>query len=157
MAPHLSNEEVTNPNNVPKEPLVSDTKTLQFFTSLTSLLTRTSQKTRGSVYLTQKPLLTTPETEAQAGPSPTAQPSILIRATDGNTNAPNPKNNSNKVQKSASKATKVKISTVVAPEDLEGFFARYAEVCKGGMTGLKKRDRKKGKAKGKGGAKGAKA
>ena len=33
---------------------------------------------------------------------------------------------------------------------MEGFFARYADVCKAGMSGLKKRDRtkrKKDKAK----------
>ena len=30
---------------------------------------------------------------------------------------------------------------------LEGFFARYAEVCKLGMSGLKKRDRSKAKEK----------
>lgn len=30
---------------------------------------------------------------------------------------------------------------------LEAFFARYAEVCKGGMSGLKKRDRSKAKEK----------
>ncbi len=49
---------------------------------------------------------------------------------------------------------RVKFSTVVQAEELEGFFARYADVCKGGMAGLKKRDRsgrKKGKKKGKGG------
>lgn len=28
---------------------------------------------------------------------------------------------------------------------MEGFFARYADVCKAGMTGLKKRDRTKRK------------
>jgi len=41
----------------------------------------------------------------------------------------------------------------VAPEELERFYVRYAEVCKAGMVGMKKRDRsakKKGKAKGKG-------
>ena len=120
----------------------------QFFSSLSSLLDKTSQKSRGSVTLTQKPLLNT-STES-------TQPSILIRATDGNTNAPNPK--THKVEKKAAKATKVKLSTVVAPEDLEEFYARYAEVCKAGMTGLKKRDRKRGKAKAKGGAaKGGKA
>jgi signal recognition particle subunit SRP14 len=35
---------------------------------------------------------------------------------------------------------------------LEAFYARYAEVCKAGMVGMKKRDRsgkKKGKGKGK--------
>ncbi|KAI3008572.1 hypothetical protein CBS147346_2635 [Aspergillus niger] len=114
----------------------------EFFTSLTTLLSTTSQKTRGSVYLTQKPLLDSTNTQSQ--------PSILIRATDGNTNAPNPK--TAEAKKKVSKATaasKVKISTVVSPDDLEAFYARYAEVCKAGMTGLKKRDRKKGKAKGK--------
>ncbi|OJZ90618.1 signal recognition particle, SRP9/SRP14 subunit [Aspergillus piperis CBS 112811] len=116
----------------------------EFFTSLTTLLNNTSQKTRGSVYLTQKPLLNTTTESA-------SQPSILIRATDGNTNAPNPKTAEakKKVSKTGSAASKVKISTVVSPDDLEAFYARYAEVCKAGMTGLKKRDRKKGKAKGK--------
>ena len=51
---------------------------------------------------------------------------LLVRASDGN---------------------KLKISTVVSQDDLEAFFGRYAEVCKTGMQGLKKRDRKKEKAK----------
>jgi signal recognition particle subunit SRP14 len=89
--------------------------------------------------------------------SSNSQPSILIRATDGNTNAPNPKSagkggKSSRVTKN--KSTKVKMSTIVNPSDLESFYARYAEVCKTGMAGLKKRDRskRKGKAKAKGGA-----
>lgn len=46
------------------------------------------------------------------------------------------------------KTAKVKISTIVKPEDMESFFVRYAEVCKVGMiVGLKKRDRKARKAK----------
>tara|TARA_R110002003_G_scaffold104_37_gene8523 strand:+ start:9160 stop:9453 length:294 start_codon:yes stop_codon:yes gene_type:complete len=40
---------------------------------------------------------------------------------------------------------KIVLSTVVKPDDLDGFFVRYAEACKTGMTTLKKRDRKKGK------------
>jgi signal recognition particle subunit SRP14 len=40
----------------------------------------------------------------------------------------------------------------VKVDDLEAFYTRYADVCKAGMTGLKKRDRSKRKAKGKGGA-----
>ncbi|KAJ5624060.1 signal recognition particle SRP14 subunit [Penicillium lagena] len=128
MAPHLSHNE--------------------FFSSLTDLLSKTSQKSRGSVYLTQKPM-----TDADSSNS---QPSILIRATDGNTNAPNPKSGksgkSSRVTKD--KSTKVKMSTIVSPGDLESFYTRYAEVCKTGMAGLKKRDRskRKGKAKAKGGA-----
>jgi signal recognition particle subunit SRP14 len=49
------------------------------------------------------------------------------------------------------------MSTIVEAADLAGFYARYAEVCKKGMEGLRKRDKKKAKKrKGKGGA-GAKA
>ena len=42
---------------------------------------------------------------------------------------------------------KLKISTIVTNDDMEGFFGQYGEVCKNGMQGLKKRDRKKEKAK----------
>ena len=52
---------------------------------------------------------------------------------------------------------KIKLSTIVKPEDLEKFFARYAEVCKSGMTGLKKRDRSGAKAKARAKAKKKKA
>lgn len=58
---------------------------------------------------------------------------MLIRATNG-------KSQENKVDK-------VKLSTIVQPDDLEGFYVRYAEVCKAGMSGLKKRDRSGRKAK----------
>jgi signal recognition particle subunit SRP14 len=51
---------------------------------------------------------------------------LLLRATDGD---------------------KFKISTIVSQDGLEEFFSKYGEVCKGGMQGLKKRDRKKEKAK----------
>jgi signal recognition particle subunit SRP14 len=40
---------------------------------------------------------------------------------------------------------KIQLSTVVKPDDLDGFYARYAEACKVGMSGLKKRDKKKAK------------
>ena len=45
------------------------------------------------------------------------------------------------------KAGKIKLSTIVETDALEAFFLRYAEVCKSGMSGLKKRDRSKGKKK----------
>ncbi|PYI19862.1 signal recognition particle, SRP9/SRP14 subunit [Aspergillus japonicus CBS 114.51] len=123
----------------------------EFFTSLTTLLTTTSQKARGSVYLTQKPWINADSPEQQ-------QPSILIRATDGNTSAPNPKKAKTDKKTAAAAAKKVKLSTVVSPEELEAFYVRYAEVCKAGMTGLKKRDRSKKKtAKGKAGGKVQKA
>ena len=41
----------------------------------------------------------------------------------------------------------MKISTMVTEDGLEDFFGKYAELCKNGMQGLKKRDRKKEKAK----------
>lgn len=55
---------------------------------------------------------------------------MLIRATNG-------------ASKRAREIRKIKFSTVVEPDGLDGFFVRYAEVCKVGMTALKKRDRKK--------------
>lgn len=81
-----------------------------------------------------------------------SQPSILIRATDGNTNTPNLKNASKESKVTEKKSQKIKLSTVVSPDDIEAFYVRYAEVCKSGMTGLKKRDRRGRKAKTKGGA-----
>jgi len=47
----------------------------------------------------------------------------------------------------ASDGGKMKISTIVGEDGMEEFFGKYAEVCKIGMHGLKKRDRKKEKAK----------
>ncbi len=61
---------------------------------------------------------------------------VLIRATDG--------------KSKEHRKEKVKLSTVVESDALDGFYARYAEVCKAGMQALKKRDRsgrKKAKAK----------
>ena len=39
------------------------------------------------------------------------------------------------------KGQKFKLSVIVQPEEIEHFFARYAEVMKAGTSGLKKRDR----------------
>lgn len=60
---------------------------------------------------------------------------MLVRATNGKS----------KVDRS----NKVKLSTVVQPDALDAFFARYADICKAGMTALKPRDRSKKKAKAK--------
>ena len=60
---------------------------------------------------------------------------ILVRATDGKSRT--------------NRGDRVKLSTVVAPDALDGFYARYADVCKAGMTALKPRDRTKRKAKAK--------
>lgn len=59
--------------------------------------------------------------------------SILIRATNG--------------LRGDYKSSKVKLSTVVKVDALEGFYAKYADICKLGMNGLKKRDRSKAKEK----------
>ncbi|KAJ5469652.1 signal recognition particleSRP14 subunit [Penicillium diatomitis] len=132
MAPHLDNEARVS---------------FQFFSSLAELLAKTSQQAHGSVFLSQKPLID--------GVS-NSSPSILIRATDGNTNAPNPKSageGSGVAKTTSSKnKNKVKLSTIVESQNLDGFYTRYADICKAGMTGLKKRDRSKRKAKGKSGA-----
>ncbi|KAJ5372433.1 Signal recognition particle SRP14 subunit [Penicillium concentricum] len=127
MAPHLGHDE--------------------FFKSLAELLSKTSQQVHGSVNLTQKPLINVP-----GATTTNSQPSILIRATDGNTNAPNLKNESKETRIAKKRSQKIKLSTIVNPDDIEAFYVRYAEVCKTGMSGLKKRDRRARKAKTKGGA-----
>jgi signal recognition particle subunit SRP14 len=68
---------------------------------------------------------------------PTKPLPILIRATDG------------KSKEKRKEGKKTKLSTVVDAGDLEAFYTRYAELCKLGMTGLKKRDRSKRKEKAK--------
>jgi signal recognition particle subunit SRP14 len=60
---------------------------------------------------------------------------IVIRATDG--------------KSKRDRASKVKFSTIVQPDDLESFYTRYADSCKAGMAALKPRDRSKKKAKAK--------
>ena len=61
---------------------------------------------------------------------------LIIRATDGN---------STSGDKKSKNPNKEKLSTIVQPDDIETFFARYADVCKVGMQSLKKRDRSKRK------------
>jgi signal recognition particle subunit SRP14 len=75
--------------------------------------------------------------ETTNDPFPDLNPSksipILVRATDG--------------KSKESRAEKIKLSTIVEPDALDGFFIKYAEVCKLGMSGLKKRNRSKAKEK----------
>lgn len=61
---------------------------------------------------------------------------LIVRATDGETT---------KSDKKTKNPDKVKLSTIVQPDDIDAFFTRYAEVCKAGMQSLKKRDRSKRK------------
>ena len=77
------------------------------------------------------------EAPTTSEPFPDLHPSkplpILIRATNG--------------KSKKKRDQKVKLSTIVEHDALESFFAKYAEVCKLGMSGLKKRDRSKAKEK----------
>ncbi|PIA95804.1 hypothetical protein CB0940_10635 [Cercospora beticola] len=130
--PHLSNEE--------------------FFINLTSLVSKVQEKGHGSVYLTQKRLSYDPSTTAEDESKKVADDPLwdlhppnplplIVRATDGKSQSKDRKKNKDKI----------KLSTIVQPDDLEAFFTRYAEVCKAGMQSLKKRDRsKRKKVKGKG-------
>ena len=83
----------------------------------------------------EDPNLTTPEAANDQFPDlhPSQSLPILIRATNG--------------KSKKNRDDKIKLSTVVQPDALEGFFIRYAEVCKLGMSGLKKRNRSKAKEK----------
>ena len=76
-----------------------------------------------------------PPTDEQPFPDlyPAKPLPILIRASNG--------------KSKVNREKKVKLSTVVQPDELEGFYTKYAEVCKAGMSGLKKRDRKGAKEK----------
>ncbi|KAK5171638.1 signal recognition particle 14kD protein [Cryomyces antarcticus] len=113
----------------------------EFFTQLSSLFDTRSKKEHGSIYLTQKRLtydLTSALSTLTKSPDdplwdlhPSNPLPILIRATDG--------------KSKDKKKEKAKLSTVVRPDELEGFYARYAECCRAGMQALKKRDRSKRK------------
>jgi signal recognition particle subunit SRP14 len=131
-----------------------------FLTTLTTLLATQHSANHGSLFLTQKPLfpVTTPTSPSDTTTSyPTTEPTspapqIIIRATNGLPPSKRIRSASgSKVGKGvgAQKEERVKISTVVDAADIEEFFAKYAEACKAGMVGLRKRDRKKAK-KGKG-------
>ncbi|RCI11442.1 hypothetical protein L249_7473 [Ophiocordyceps polyrhachis-furcata BCC 54312] len=110
----------------------------EFFIRLGELFNYRKGSDHGAIYLTQKRL--TYGSEDGASPRATddvsedvKQMPVIVRATNG------------KSKKDISK--KVKLSTIVLPQDLDSFYLRYAEVCKAGMTALKPRDRSKKKAK----------
>jgi len=114
----------------------------EFLASLHDLFTERRVKDHGSVHLTQKCLTHGEDADVDAEPTanepfPDLNPSkplpILIRASNGKSKEHRDK--------------KIKLSTIVAADALEGFFVKYAEVCKQGMSGLKKRDRSKAKEK----------
>ncbi|KAK4946544.1 hypothetical protein LTR10_014396 [Elasticomyces elasticus] len=110
----------------------------EFLSSLTTLFTSTHAASHGSVYLTQKPL----GADADAAVEQSQSSQILVRATNGLSKP-------HRESKTKPDSAKLKIATVVEIEDLDSFYARYAEVCKKGMEGLRKRDKKKAKEKAK--------
>lgn len=82
----------------------------------------------------------TPPTKVQDDPlwdlhPPNPLP-LIVRATDGQ---------STRKDKKTKNKDKIKLSTIVQPDDIDTFFSRYADVCKAGMQSLKKRDRSKRK------------
>jgi len=94
----------------------------EFLSHLTTLLSTTHKTSHGSIYLSQKRIPSNPD-------------QVLIRASNG----------ANKPKREEDPKSKIKYSTIVPTAELGEFYARYADVCKKGMEGLRKRDKKKTK------------
>ncbi|KAH7369903.1 signal recognition particle 14kD protein-domain-containing protein [Rhexocercosporidium sp. MPI-PUGE-AT-0058] len=132
-----------------------------FFLRLSELFDDRRQKDHGSIYLTQKRSTGSPNSAHISPASLTAAVTYGedtdVNSTETSTEAPFPDQNLSKPlpiiirasngKSKANRDKKVKLSTIVEVDDLEGFYAKYAEVCKLGMSGLKKRDRSKAKEK----------
>lgn len=78
------------------------------------------------------PLPDAPTIEPVSQSTPAPMP-IIVRATNGKSKR--------KIEE------KIKCSTIVQPHEIDGFYVRYADICKAGMTTLKPRDRSKKRAK----------
>ncbi|CAG5184955.1 uncharacterized protein ALTATR162_LOCUS11165 [Alternaria atra] len=119
----------------------------EFFTRLANLFEYTRTKGHGSVYLVQKRMtfdtsaIPPPASKVADDPLWDTHPEeplpVLIRAHNNKS--------SKKAGTDREDIPKIELSTVVKPDELDGFYARYAEACKVGMSGLKKRDKKKAK------------
>ncbi|ODA83388.1 hypothetical protein RJ55_01902 [Drechmeria coniospora] len=113
----------------------------EFLARLGELFSHRQGSDHGAIYLTQKRYAFDPScpTPSTADPFADLKPSgplpVIVRASNG--------------KSKKERSEKVKLSTIVQPDDLEKFYVRYAEVCKAGMTALKPRDRSKKKAKAK--------
>ncbi|KAB5518754.1 signal recognition particle 14kD protein-domain-containing protein [Coniochaeta sp. 2T2.1] len=105
----------------------------EFFSKLTQLFGMHEGKDHGEVFLTQKRFSPSSPSSplSDESSSPLTPAPILIRATDG--------------QGKEDRPSKVKLSTLVQPDEIDAFYARYAEICRAGMTTLKPRDRTKRK------------
>ncbi|KAG5956605.1 hypothetical protein E4U58_006522 [Claviceps cyperi] len=117
----------------------------EFLDKLVQLFDRKKGADHGAVYLTQKRFSFSNEVsvngkaesladsltlEDDGGPMP-----LIIRATNG--------------KSKKERSLKIKISTIVHPNDVDEFYIRYADICKSGMIALKPRDRSKKKARAK--------
>ncbi|KAI4688402.1 hypothetical protein J4E81_007998 [Alternaria sp. BMP 2799] len=119
----------------------------EFFTRLANLFEYTRTKGHGSVYLVQKRMTfgtsATPPPGSKVADDPLwdTHPDeplpVLIRAHNNGSDK--------KAGTDREDIPKIILSTVVEPDELDAFYARYAEACKTGMSGLKKRDKKKAK------------
>ncbi|KAL1891816.1 hypothetical protein Sste5346_007358 [Sporothrix stenoceras] len=113
----------------------------EFFSRLAELFHTQKGKDHGAIYLSQRRLARGEKGVSGTGPDGNPDVEVLepqpliIRATNGK---------SKKHRKD-----KIRLTTTVGPDALEGFYARYAETCKAGMTLLKPRDKSKKKAKAK--------
>ncbi|WYZ34367.1 hypothetical protein EsH8_I_000643 [Colletotrichum jinshuiense] len=111
----------------------------EFFGKLVELFEQRKGKGHGSIFLVQKRFsyeqdLLSPTTDDPFTDLHPVKPlPVLIRATNG--------------KSKKHRDSKIKLSTVVEPDALEGFYTRYADICKSGMASLKPRDRSKKKAK----------
>ncbi|CAK7245900.1 MAG: hypothetical protein STHCBS139747_007505 [Sporothrix thermara] len=113
----------------------------EFFSRLAELFDTQKSKDHGAIYLSQRRLVRGEKGAPGAAPADDTSPEglglqpLIIRATNGK---------SKKHRKD-----KIRLTTTVDPNNLEAFYARYAETCKAGMTLLKPRDKSKKKAKAK--------
>ncbi|KAF8449664.1 signal recognition particle 14kD protein, partial [Terfezia claveryi] len=96
-----------------------------FFQKLGQLFATTTKQEFGSVFLTQKRCKYFSGSSSPKTPGP-----VLVRATNG-------------ASKQNRDAKKIKFSTLIEPDALDAFYVRYAEVCKSGMTALKKKNRRR--------------
>ncbi|KAG8162890.1 hypothetical protein KVR01_007368 [Diaporthe batatas] len=117
----------------------------EFFNKLGDLFTSRKGKDHGSVFLTQKRI---PDSSA---PEPTAKDALAdIKDSEGGASYPVLVRATNGKSGDDRKAgQRVKLATVVQSDDLDAFYARYAEICKAGMLALKPRVRTKRKTKSK--------
>ncbi|RPB21464.1 signal recognition particle, SRP9/SRP14 subunit [Terfezia boudieri ATCC MYA-4762] len=113
----------------------------EFFQKLGLLFATTTKQELGSVFLTQKRLTpydqnpeksdTKPQEDTLADLALAETPGpVLVRATNG-------------ASKQNRDTKKIKFSTLIEPDAVDAFYVRYAEVCKSGMTALKKKNRRR--------------